>query len=158
MKMKPHAAFGYVLIENTYADGETWNSIINEDIQCKTFWVEGLFKNKHLSLGSEDFQNLEAGRFLQPADYIQGVFEHTAVGECKVFCFDPRLNKNQNVELTPFLLQSGEQTVLPKGTKLFFCFGDLVLNGEDIVQPTQISVQSNDILVTANSDCYGLLF
>jgi hypothetical protein len=156
--MKPHAAFGYVLIENTYADGETWKSIINDDIQCKTFWVKGLFKNKQLSLGSEDFQDLKAGRFLKPADYIQCVFEHTSVGESKVFCFDPRLNNNQSVELTPFLLKSGEQTVLSKGTKLFFCYGNLSLNGKNIVQPTQISIQSNDVLVIANNDCYGLLF
>lgn len=158
MKMKPYAAFGYVLIENTYADGEQWKSIINDDIQVTTFWVNGLFKNKHLSLGSEDFQDLESGRFLRPVDYIQGVFEHTAVGECKVFCFDPRINANRDVELLPFILKSGEQTVLSKDTKLFFCFGNMSANGKSITQPSQVNVQSNNILVIAESDCYGLLF
>jgi len=159
MNMTPHAAFGYVLIENTYADGEIWRSIINDDIKCTTFWVKGLFKNKQLSVGSEDvIADFLPGHFLRPTDYVTGVFEHTPVGESKVFCFDQRLNNNEYVDIEPFLLSAGEQTTLPKGTKLFVCSGHLVVGDRNILQPTQVSVQSGDILVTANSDCYGLLF
>lgn len=158
MNMKPRAAFGYVLIENTYADGETWRAIINDDIKCTTFWVKGLFKNKHLTLGSEDFEDFQPGRFLRPVDYMQGVFEHTSVGESKVFCFDQRLNNNQYVELSPFLLSSGNQATLPIGTKLFLCAGSLSMQDRTIEQPTQIHIQSGDTLVSASTDCYGLLF
>jgi hypothetical protein len=158
MNLKPHAAFGYVLIENTYADGETWNAIINSDIKCTTFWVQGLFKNKHLSLSTEDIEDFQPGHFLRPADYVPGVFEHTSVGESKVFCFDQRLNNNTYVEIVPFVLKSGNQETLPNNAKLFLCAGSLSVGEKTISKPSQISVQSGDVLVSALTDCYGLVF
>lgn len=158
MILKPYAAFGHVLMENTYADGEVWKALIGSDVKCTTFWVKGLFKNKNISSENADMPDFLPGHFLRPVDYVPGTFEHTSVGESKVFCFDQRLNNNRYVEITPFLLMGGEQTTLLNGTKLFLCSGHLVVNGKDVEQPMQISVQSGDISVSANSNCYGLLF
>jgi len=157
MIQKPYAAFGYVLIENTYADEETYTAIIGDDIKCTTFWVQGVFKNKHVS-ANQEFRDFLTGTFLRPSDCIPGVFEHRSVGESKVFCFDQRLNSDQYVELTPFVLEGGTETILPKDTKLFLCSGHLAVNGNNIEKPTQVSVRSGNTLVTAITDCYGLIF
>jgi len=157
MIQKPYAAFGYVLIENIYADGEVVIAIIGDDIKCTTFWVQGMFKNKNISenTGLDDFL---VGHFLQPSNYIPGTFEHTSVGESRVFCYDQRLNENKYINLEPFLLAGGAETILPKDTKLFLCCGSLAVNGNNINQPTQINVKSGNTLVTAVTDCYGLVF
>lgn len=151
MIQKPRAAFGYVLMENTYEDGEVWKVLIGSDMKCTTFWVQGQFKNTTIP----DFL---PGQFLRPFEYIPGVFEHTSVGESKVFCFDQRLNNQRYVDLVPFILSAGERRVLPKDTKLFFCAGKLVVNDQTIDKPTQISVRSKDTVVIATTDCYGLFF
>jgi hypothetical protein len=62
------------------------------------------------------------------------------------------------VDLVPFILAGGEQTILPKDTKLFLCSGQLAVNDITIEKPTQISVRSGDTLVNAVTDCYGLFF
>jgi hypothetical protein len=158
MIQKPYAAFGHVLIENTYADGEISTAIINNDITCYTFWVQGLFKNKNISANTE-WEDFAPGHFLRPRiDYPQGIYEHTSTGETKVFCFEERINGNEDVDLEAFILKAGSQTTLPKDTRLFLCAGNLAVNDRTITKPTQISVRSGDTLVTAATDCYGLLF
>ncbi len=157
MKRNPYAAFGYVLVENTYEDGETFIAIIGEDIKCTTFWVQGAFSNKNLSTGT-DIHDFTTGWFLRPSDYVAGTFEHKSIGESKVFCFDQRLNNNQYIELAPFVLTGGSETVLPKNTKLFLCAGQLAVNSINIDKPTQINISSGNTLVTAVTDCYGLVF
>ncbi len=157
MKLKPYAAFGHVLIENTYDDNETYTAIIGDDVKCTTFWAKGFFKNKHVSANS-DFRDFPTGTFLRPEDCVPGVFEHTSVGESKVFCFDQRLNPGKHPDMLPFILTGGSETVLPKGTKLFLCDGELAVKGKNISKPTQLSIASEDALITAVTDCYGLLF
>jgi hypothetical protein len=157
MILKPFAAFGHVLMQNTYKEDETFFAIIGEDIKCTTFWVKGAFKNKHITT-NEDFRYFPTGTFLRPPDYIPGTFEHQSVGESVVFCFDQRLNGDKYVELVPFILTGGAETVLPVGTKLFLCSGILTVSGNNIGKPTQLHIRSGDSLVTAVTDCYGLIF
>jgi hypothetical protein len=157
MNQKPYAAFGYVLIENTYADGETYTAVIGDDIKCTTFWVQGMFSNKNLSENTE-LHDFTTGWFLRPSDYVAGTFEHKSIGGSKVFCFDQRLNNNQYVELTPLVLTGGAETILPKDTKLFLCAGQLAVNNINIDKPTQLNISSGNTLVTAVTDCYWLIF
>lgn len=157
MKHKPYAAFGYVLMENTYEDNEVYTALIGDDIKCTTFWAEGAFENKNLTT-NEDFRSFPTGTFLTPADYVPGMFEHRSIGESKVFCFDQRLNGNNYVELVPFILAGGAETIFPQNTKLFLCSGQLAVNGTNVDKPTQINVKSGNSLVTAVTNCYGLIF
>lgn len=158
MIQKPYAAFGHVLIENTYADGETYTAVINNDITCYTFWAKGVFKNKDISKNA-NLPDFAAGQFFRPRlDYVQGIYEHTSVGESKVFCFEERINSNADVHLEAFILKAGLQTTLTKDARLFLCAGNLTTNAINITKPTQISIRSGDTLVTAVTDCYGLLF
>lgn len=158
MIQKPYAAFGHVLIENIYEDKENYTAIINNDITCYTFWVEGLFKNKNISTNT-DIQDFTPGFFLRPRlNYIQGIYDHTSVGKTRVFCFEERINGNSDVDLEPFILKAGLETTLLKDTKLFLCAGHLKTANKNILKPTQINILSNDTLVTAVTDCYGLFF
>jgi hypothetical protein len=158
MIQKPYAAFGHVLIENTYSDGEISTAVINNDITCYTFWVQGLFKNKDITKNTP-IQDFAPGQFFRPRlDYVQGIYEHTSVGETKIFCFEERINSNADVDLDSFILTAGSQTTLPKDTRLFLCAGNLAIKDRSITKPTQISISSGDTLVTATTDCYGLLF
>lgn len=157
MIQKPYAAFGYVLIENTYADGEVVTAIIDNNYSCYTFWACGMFKNKNVSTNTE-MQDFATGCFLRPSDYFPGVFEHTSVGESKVFCLDERFKSHTHVQLESFKMVAAESQVLPKDTKLFLCAGNLLVNGRNIDQPTQIHIRTGDTSVTAVTDCYGLLF
>ncbi len=157
MILKPYAAFGKVLTKNTYQDNEVFFAVIGEDISCTTFWVKGRFKNKNVTTGQvcEDYL---PGKLFRKADYIPSTYEHTAVGETEVFCYDTKINNNEEINIETFYLNATGETLLPIGTKLFLCSGKLVVNNVEIDKPTQIRIKSEDTLVTAITDCYGLLF
>jgi hypothetical protein len=157
MKLKPFAAFGYVLTRNTYTDGEVYTAVIGESVDCTTFWTKGAFKNYNLSTGA-DIHDFPTGYFLRPTDYVPGMFMHTVVGDAEVFCYDSRLNNGELPQIDPWFLTGGAQTVLPKGTKLFLCSGTLTVNDNNIDKPTQLHIQSGNLLVTSVTDCYGLIF
>jgi hypothetical protein len=157
MKIKPFAAFGHVLIRNSCVKGEVYSAVVEEGTPCTIFWAKGHYKNKNLTTG-EDFRDLPRGTFLRPEDLVPGVFEHTAVEESDVFCYDARLNGNQSIGLIPWHLPGGTETVLPVGTKLFLCSGTLTVHSNNIEKPTQLHVRFGDSLVTAVHDCYGLIF
>jgi hypothetical protein len=157
MIRKPYAAFGHVLFCNSCTKGEVYTAVIEENTPCTIFWAKGHYKNKHVSAGT-DFPDCPVGTFLRPEDLVPGVFEHTAVEESDVFCYDTRLNAGKMLDLSPWHLSGGAETILPVGTKLFLCSGVLTVNGNNIDKPTQLHIRSGDSLVTAVSDCYGLIF
>jgi len=157
MIQKPFAAFGHVLICNSCNKGEVYIANVEENTPCTIFWAKGYYKNKHVS-ANQDFRDFPTGTFLRPEDLVPGVFEHTAVEESDVFCYDSRLNNGQSLDITPWILPGGSETILPVGTKLFLCSGTLTVNSSNIDKPTQVNIRSGNTLVTAVTDCYGLLF
>ncbi len=157
MQMKPFAAFGHVLICNILNEGEVYTAIVEEGTPCTIFWAKGYYTNKHVSANAE-FRDFPRGTFLRPSDLVPGVFEHTAVEASEVFCYDARLNAGRQPQIDPFILSAGEERVLPKGTKLFFCSGALAVAGRALDRPTQLTISTADTVVRADADCYGLLF
>lgn len=155
MVIKPFAAFGCILTRNTYADGEVFISIVPENTPFTNFWAKGLFKTRNLATGEQE-RDLPAGSFVGLADSVPGTFEHTAVGETEVFCYDVNLNNGKPFFFTPFSLEGGAESLLPVGTKLFLCSGVLAVNGKNVDKPMQITVSSKNTLVTAVTDCHGL--
>jgi len=157
MIQKPFAAFGHVLICNSCNKDEVYTATVEENTPCTIFWAKGHYKNKHVSANA-DFMDFPRGTFLRPGDLVPGVFEHTAIEESDVFCYDSRLNGGQSLDITPWILPGGSETILSVGTKLFLCSGTLTVNGNNIDKPTQINISSGNTLVTAVTDCYGLIF
>jgi len=98
------------------------------------------------------------GTFLAAEDYFSGTFEHTAVGETVLFCTGPMENRGYMPPIRKFSLVAGESIVLPVGTKLFHCEGQMVVNGNAIENPTQVRSASNELAITATTACYGLIF
>lgn len=157
MILKPYAAFGRVLTKNSYADNEVFVAVIGDSITCTTFWSKGEFKNRNLSTGDQ-FRDFPTGTFLRPSDYVPGVFEHVAIGDAEVFCYDTKINNGEEIELEPFYLSGGSETILSPGTKLFLCSGNIATNNANVDKPTQIHVKSENTLFTAVTDCYGIIF
>ncbi len=154
---KPYAAFGYVLVRNVYADGETFDATIESDKAWTDYWSRGAFKNFNLTTDSE-WIDFPTGFITRPGDYVAGVFRHTAVGETVVYCYDPAINRGFTPDMQPWELEPGVQTLLPAGTKLFLCDGSMFIDGRRLVGPMQVSIKSDDKIVVGDSKCYGLLF
>lgn len=89
---------------------------------------------------------------------FSGKTEHTATGETVIWCVGSELNNNYLPDCEKWFLANGQSQTLPVGTKLFFAQGNLTINGANINTPTQVRVKTTDTTVTANEDCYGILF
>jgi hypothetical protein len=157
MEQKPYAAFGYLLLEQSFQDGETYLAEVTSDPGAIHFWVEGRFRNFDKTRNAA-MPDLVAGQLLLSSDYYAGLFEHTAVGNTRIMCVNRALNRGFIPDVSKFELPGGSETVLPKGTKLFLCAGTLAVGGQNVSKPTQIRVTSDNSLVQAVTDCYGLVF
>jgi hypothetical protein len=157
MKTKPHAAFGYVLLEQSFVDGESYFAEVSAGAKNAQLWVKGRFNNKNVTL-NEPHEPFEAGMFIKPSDYITGLFEHTVVGDTTFFCFPRQDDKGEMPELNKFFIGAGQSTSLPKGTKLFHCHGEISINGSLITNPAQIRSATNSLNISAITDCYGIIF
>jgi len=142
---------------NLLDEGEVYTAVIGDSTTCTIFWAKGYYKNKNLST-NEAFRDFPRGTFLRPEDCVPGVFEHTAIEESRVFCYDTRMNVGKNPQIDTFILASGQKQILPKNTKLFLCSGTLVVSEKIISEHTQIRVNTADVTVYAETDCYGLFF
>lgn len=157
MKLTPYAAFGYSLVEMSLVDGETYQAEVSENLGTVHLWVRGGFKNKNLTTG-EPWEDFPVGTFLTPESYVAGTFEHTAIGDTSLFCYNSARNRDYVPPISKFHLVAGESTVLPQGTKLFLCSGSVTINGNQISKPTQIRGIHSPLSIHAETDCYGLLF
>jgi hypothetical protein len=160
---KPYAAFGYVLIKNTYIANEVVEVTVNDASISTFFWTKGGFKSINKATG-EPMPDWVAGDFVKPDDYIKndpyikGTFLQTPIGETIVWCYDPKLNRQFEPFLSKFNLSDGITTSLPQGTKLFLCEGTLVIDGQEINSPTQVYLKNGDKEALAQGQCYGILF
>lgn len=153
---KPYAAFGYVLIKNTYPVGFTISSVVNAESVCTLFCTKGRI---NLALeGVEEPLYLIPGTFITPDQHIFGTHQHVTVEESDIWCFDPKMNRNFAPEIRKFYLPQNSNQVLPQGTKLFLCKGTATINDKQINKPTQLLVRTGDTQITSTTDCYGLIF
>lgn len=156
-KQKLHAAFGHVLMCNTYEDGETFRADIKNDAPWTMYWAKGLFKNKNITTNST-WIDFPAGFIARPGDYTSGVFEHTSMGESIVFCFDPMLNHRYTPGIETWEIDADQQITMPVGTKLFLCEGEILVDDKRIQGPMQVSIKTTDKVITGGTKCYGLIF
>lgn len=154
---KAYAAFGYVLVKNTYPANEVVEVTVDDASTATFFWTRGKFHSILKDTG-EQVPDWEAGTFINPSDYIKGTFIQTPPVETVVWCYEPKTNRGYTPPLSKFELSDGGQSTLTLGTKLFLCEGALEINGNIIQSPTQILVKNGDKQAVARGQCYGILF
>jgi len=153
---KLYAAFGYVLNKNTFSDGFTITSIVNEETVCTLFCTKGRIKLTREEV--EEPLYLIPGTYITPDKHILGTHRHDTIEESVLWCFDPKLNRNFAPVIRKFYLSQNSSQVLPEGTKLFLCEGTATVNDKQINKPTQLLIRTSDTQITATTDCYGLVF
>jgi len=154
---KPYAAFGYVLIENTYTANEVVEVTVSDASAATFFWTKGRFQSVNKSTG-QAVPDWVAGTFIKPDQYIKGTFVQTPIGETVVWCYDPKLNRQFEPSMSKFDVSDTQTTLLTQGTKLFLCEGTIVIDGKQITAPTQVYVKNGDKEALAQGQCYGILF
>jgi hypothetical protein len=157
MIRKAHAAFGYALVSQSLADGETYIAEIKDTPEALHFWVQGGYRNRNLTTG-EPMPDFVPGTFLRASDYYPGQFEHTAIGDTLLFCYSITENRGYLPPIEKLAMAAGEAVTLPAGTKLFLCAGEMSVNGNAVSKPTQIRSAANALAINAVTDCYGLIF
>lgn len=162
MISRNHYAFGRSLQRFCYADGETYFSYQPLNIQAYHFCTKGGFVKIYNESADVQMNPMNTGDWYDPEHFstFNGKMQRTAKGETVIWVIDKNLNANYLPECEKWFLPKGESTVLPLKTKLFLCEGNLGFDGKNFFTnvTTQISVKKEVLNVTANTDCYGILF
>ena len=156
MISKAYAAFGYVLISQSFADGETYDVEVNSASDAMLLYVKGTFLHKNATGGQA--YDFSPGTVLLPSDYIINTYKYTVVGDGLMFCLGSAANRGYLPKASKFFLAAGDSTTLPVGTKLFHCTGQMDVNGKALADPTQVRSVSNPLSIQASTDCYGIIF
>lgn len=175
MVQTPFAAFGYVIMRDQFAVGETLNDELFSDgiytvfnpspfsdgrfgaIKSGYTWVYTKGVMQHVNATTGQIQNRAEGYCNITTLETIGTSRAECIEAAEVFCLSPMVNSPLPTT-SYFKLLQGETTTLPLGTKLFLCAGELQTPDTTLVGPRQISVSSGDVSVTASTNCYGLLF
>lgn len=179
MKQTPYSAFGYIILRNECDVGD----IINDAILKNN--VYSVLRPSHLEDGNYSDQGCGysflycAGKLKVTNIYSGAVEERTAgwsninqpekVGFYLIEFLEPFvgycISPNENAEKKPkipntsvFSLKAGESTTLSVGTNLFFGYGKLKIGTKEVSNPGQVTISTNDVLVEALEDSYGLFF
>lgn len=180
MKQKVLRAFGYIIVQNDWEEGEVFS-----DDYCSnnTFYISREI-DPYLTVDSyceQDFNHIwlitsgridvveestgnvcvrTAGFCTLDVENQKGVLNASVVEPTRLYC----LSANRNLKRTPiiptvksFKLPAGHEHICDGETKLFLADGKLSMEGIVIEGPCQIQVSSNK-LVTSIADCYGLVF
>ena len=179
MTQQPYAAFGYVILENDIEEGSVINDELFKDNTYSVFanspfndgrfgdinsgyvWLYLSGKIKHTNLVTNEIKYRTAGYCNIETKEDFGFFKIEVLEKLKMFCLGPTVNSNRTPSVPNvsfFKLLSGNSQSLPAGTKLFLAGGDLNINGTALSGARQIKFGSSQRLVTATSDCYGLIF
>lgn len=155
-----YQVFGTVIHKNSYKAGDTFQFDPSKiEGLCTTFVTAGrstLVDNTTSQAYPEEYT---AGKFIRALEYPSTSFTENVIEDLEIFCYAPPSNDNIVVApFSPLYLAQGTNTTLLVGTKLFLCRGTLIINGNGITGPIPISLTTGDKVVTANTECYGLLF
>lgn len=181
-KQIPCAAFGYVVLKNEFDENEILNDELFVNNVCNILSPaansDGLFINKTnlksgytwlYTSGKVEITNVYNGQsHMRLPGYCNvdtpesvGMFMHNILEPSTVFCLGPVINSSRT-PLVPktqvFRLKSGETTTLVTGTKLFLASGNMTIDDNQLSGPRQVWVKTSDKTVTADADCYGLIF
>lgn len=167
MTQIPYRAFGYLVIKNNFSAGEVFTI---DPVVSNVFSVGQLFPYIWLyTKGTDVLVNVDtqeqitrtAGDCNTYKPYPQATWRTTLPEDLELWCISAFLNSSNNPPLpdvTVFALPSGEQAVVPHGTKMFIASGSINIEGRSIATGKQVEFKSGDKVVTAEGDVYGFVF
>lgn len=156
MIRKPFAAFGHVLYANYYEKGYTVDAVSSADSKTVLMFTEGSFTIRDKETGEVAHECVPG--WINYGNYQDRAFSCVSNTDSVSWCYDPKVNQNIVPPIEMLAVKSGDAVELPQGTNLFLCSGTLTINGQERTSPKQISVKSDSVTATANTDVYGLLF
>ena len=159
MKQKPYRAFGYIVIKNTWTDGEPYQPTAKPDETFWNYFTKGsMINNVSISPTTPTYPDFNVGHWHKFETDIDRTVKHTVNGDTVVWCVSSKTNNDYLPDCEKWFLASGEKTDLSVGTKLMFCQGSISFNGQTVSDPTQIKISSDVTQVTANEDSFGIKF
>ena len=160
-----HKAFGWQVSQCRLPKGNKYTVNVVADIprsqaQTITLFTKGrvVGANKDgvtpllVPVRTAGYTNL--GLPLTPA----GSYEFEAYEEAEWWCIDYVHNRKQLPDAEVFSLAVGSTTTLSVGTKLLLCVGSVLVNGVHHNAPKAFEVTSEDLVLTAEEQCYGFTF
>ena len=180
MKQNVLRAFGYIIVQNDWEQGEVFSddycvnnkfnikrevdsSLTPDQFREQDFNHIWLITKGRIDVVEEDTGNVcvrRAGFCTLDVQNQIGDLELSIVEPTQLFC----LSANRNLKRTPiipalksFKLLAGETYTTHDEMKLFLAAGELQSGVINATGPSQIQIGSNKV-VTAMVDCYGLVF
>lgn len=182
MKQKVFRAFGYIVtrtdlepgegVSDEFADHNTFISngpanvnLTKDEYDPKIFnhiWVitRGKCVTTVRDTGQKIFRT-PGFNTLQHTDTwpLVGTLDTEVLDDMRLFCISPLHNINRTPvvpDVSFFSLKAGDKYEVLGQTKLFFCDGELVFNGINVSETSQLIIGSGHILAT--KDSFGLVF
>jgi len=155
----PYRAFGKSILKNVYTDGEQITEDMPENRQWINFITKGSLRNFSDSANTV-IGDSNTGDMWFPDDfnYFSGNVSYEVDGETELWCIAGDSNDDVLPTCNKWILAAGQSTTINNGTKLFFCRGDITVNGKQVNEPTRLIITSGDVTVTAAEDSYAIIF
>lgn len=160
MIVNTYRTFGYTIQSFLFDDKEQYTTTFPVGRKWFNYCTRGSLDLFSIPANKEIELQVQTGSWLGPDEFstYSGQTRHTSTGETLIWSIQQDLNNGYLPDCEKWHLVKGESKVLPTKTKLFFCAGELNLEDKVIIDPIQIKVVTKDVTVTANQDCYGIIF
>jgi len=167
MNSRAYIAFGYAVNKNNFNAGEVF---ISDPVVNNVFTVGDLFPyvwfytkgtDLLINLDTQEEITRTAGDCSVTLPYPKGTWRTTLPEDLELWCISPFSNTHKNPPIPNvgvFSLLDGQETIVPRGTKLFLIHASIEVAGKVIPAGRQIEFVSGDKTVVASGDVYGFLF
>ena len=162
----PYAAFGTAFIHCKTTAGDTREVKLGDNgfvLSGYYFYTDGEVECVVKDTG-EKLENRKAGWLnienTQNGAKGSGTLLVTPLVDSEWFCIGRDLNKSRGLpNLQSVILQSGEQTMLPKDTNFFLAKGVIMAGTKNFVGPCQVRVRTADTTIKNDTQntVYGLI-
>lgn len=168
MDTKAFPAFGYTIIRHHISKNEVLNDelyadgLVNVTVPFETCWFYTKGLVNQVNIDTEEVSVRSPGYSNTMIKETAGIWRANFIEDSTVFCVPQPEPANPLLllidRLQVFLLPAGQSTILPQGTKLSLCQGQLKIDSSIIRDLRQIEFKSGSRTVVAIEDCFGLIF
>lgn len=158
-----HNVFGWVVHQKKLPAGTTYTVSSPEkleriDTDNINIWSKGRVKTvSSLDGVVTELEDRVPGMFSLDRPALHGEYTMTALVDSEFWCINGTINRHKLPDVSAFILEKGEKQVLPKGTNLLICVGELIVNGQMFMDKMALTF-SNKRTVEAQEKVIGLLF